>query len=54
MYIGIAGDEKGTCINECDAYRYALEQIQDNPELKEEFVEWFYSGNYIHEEEKDA
>ena len=27
MYIGIAGQEKGTCVNDCDAYQYALEQI---------------------------
>lgn len=34
MYIGIAGQEKGTCINDCDAYQYALEQMQWNEELK--------------------
>lgn len=55
MYIGITGQEKGTCINDCDAYQYALEQMQwSDEELKKEFVEWVYSGNYIYEEEQDA
>ena len=54
MYIGIAGRDKGKCINDCDAYQYALEQMQGDEELKKEFVEWVYSGNYIYEEEQDA
>ena len=54
MYIGIAGQEKGICVNDCDAYLYALERMQLDEELKKEFVEWFYSGNYIYEEEQDA
>lgn len=47
-------DEKGTCVNDCDAYQYALEQMQWDEELQKEFVEWFYSGNYVHEEEENA
>ena len=54
MYIGIAGQEKEICVNDCDAYQYALEQMQWSDELRKEFVEWFYSGNYIYEEEQDA
>lgn len=54
MYIGIAGRDKGKCINDCDAYQYALEQMQWDEELKKEFVEWVYSGNYVHEEEENA
>lgn len=46
--------ERGTCVNDCDAYQYALEQMQWDEELQKEFVEWFYSGNYVHEEEENA
>ena len=41
MYIGIAGQEKGTCVNDCDAYQYALEQMQWDEELQKEFGEKF-------------
>ena len=33
-----------------DAYGYALERISQDEELKQEFIEWFYSGNWIKEE----
>lgn len=31
----------------CCAYRYALEQLESDEQLQNEFVEWFYSGNYV-------
>ncbi len=31
----------------CCAYRYALEQLESNKQLQNEFLEWFYSGNYV-------
>lgn len=30
-----------------DAYDYAVERVSWDEELKQEFVEWFYSGNWI-------
>ena len=41
MYIGIAGQEKGTCVNDCDAYQYALEQMQWDEELQKELLSGF-------------
>lgn len=52
MFVGIAGQEKGICVNECDAYSYALERMEEDKELQEEFIEYFYSGNWIREEEE--
>ncbi len=45
-------EEVGTRIfvPEEDAYDYALERISQDEELKQEMVEWFYSGNWIREE----
>lgn len=40
----------GIFVPEEDAYRYALERISLDEDLKQEFVEWFYSGNWIKEE----
>lgn len=37
-------------VPEEDAYDYALERISQDEGLKQEFVEWFYSGNWIKEE----
>lgn len=31
----------------CCAYRYALEQLESDEQLQNEFVEWFYSGDYV-------
>lgn len=40
----------GVFVREKDAYRYALERISHGTdEEKQEFVEWFYSGNWIKE-----
>lgn len=51
MYKGIMGNT-GIVIEESEAFEYALENIKTD-ELKEEFVEWFFSGNWIKEPEND-
>lgn len=40
----------GVFVPEEDAYEYALERISLDEELKQESVEWFYSGNWIEED----
>ncbi len=40
----------GIFVLEEDAYEYALERISQDEELKQELVEWFYSGNWVKEE----
>lgn len=44
----------GIFVPEEDAYRYAMERISQDEDLKQEFretvVEWFYSGNWIEED----
>lgn len=57
IYVGI-GPEKGTIVEEEEAYDYALERglhgtLQDQQEFKESLVEWFYSGNWVKEEMED-
>lgn len=46
MYIGF-GKEKGIEIEESDAFKYALKRISKNEDERKEFIEWFYSGNFI-------
>lgn len=40
----------GIFVPEEDAYEYALERISLDDDLKKEFVEWFYSGNWVKED----
>ncbi|MCM1200230.1 MAG: hypothetical protein NC548_31355 [Lachnospiraceae bacterium] len=40
----------GIFVSEEDAYQYALERISSDKDLQKEFVEWFYSGNWIEED----
>lgn len=41
----------GKFVPEEDAYSYALEMVSDGTEKdKKEFVEWFFSGNWIKED----
>lgn len=49
---GAGYEEMGTGIfvPEEDAYQYAMERISSDEDLKREFVEWFYSGNWIKED----
>ncbi len=39
----------GIFVPEENAFEYALEQVSLNKEEKQEFVDWFYSGNWIKE-----
>jgi NOL1/NOP2/fmu family ribosome biogenesis protein len=51
LYIGIF-EEKGIVVDKESAYRYAMERVVNGtPEVQQEFVEWFYSGNWIEEED---
>ena len=40
----------GIFVAEEDAYQYALERLSLDVDLQKEFVEWFYSGNWIKED----
>ncbi len=46
FYIGI-GKERGNVIDEKYSFGYALEKILNNESEKIEFIEWYYSGNWI-------
>ena len=55
MYIGI-GPEEGTVVSEEQAFDYALERSlrgtpEDQREFREMLVDWFYSGNWIKEDD---
>lgn len=52
MYEGI-GPEKDTVVGEDVAFSYALERLRNaDEEEKKEFVEWYYSENWIKKEEE--
>ena len=40
----------GIFVAEEDSFDYAMERICLDDDLKQEFVEWFYSGNWIKED----
>ena len=55
-YIGIRS-EKDTVIEDDQAYEYALERClhgteEDQKEFHKMLVEWFYSGDWLHEEDE--
>lgn len=51
MRVGIC-KERGIVVSDDQAFRYALERIaHGKPEEQQEFVEWFYSGNWVKEED---
>lgn len=55
-YIGIRS-EKDTVIEDDQAYEYALERclhgtVEDREEFQKMLVEWFYSGDWLHEEDE--
>lgn len=53
VYEGI-GPEKDTVVGEDAALSYALERVKNgSKEDQEEFVEWYYSGNWIKKEEEE-
>lgn len=39
----------GIFVPEEDAFDYAMERVSQDEDLKREFVDWFYSGNWIKE-----
>lgn len=50
MRVGLFA-ESGKVVQESDAFQYALNRIANGTqEEQQEFVEWFYSGNWIEEE----
>lgn len=55
-YIGIRS-EKDTVIEDDQAYEYALERClhgteEDQEEFQKMLVEWFYSEDWLHEEDE--
>lgn len=44
--------EAGKEVDEKHALGYAISRILSNPEEAEEFVEWYYSGNWCEKYEK--
>ena len=34
-------------VSDEDAYAYALEKVQSSEKDKKEFVDWFFSGNWL-------
>lgn len=51
MYRGI-GPEAGTVVTKDQAFDYAIERcLNGTEEEKEEFVDWYYTGNWIEEED---
>lgn len=54
MRVGIF-NEKGIVVDEDNAFRYAMERIANGTlEERQEFVEWYYSGNWVKKEEDHA
>lgn len=54
-YMGV-GPEQGVYVKADEAYSYALDRClngSEKEEFKEMLVEWFYSGNWVPEEEED-
>lgn len=52
-FVGI-GAEEGKTIYEEDSFDYALERISHGTEEEKlEFVEWFFSGNWVKEREEE-
>lgn len=47
---GYTEADSGIFVPDADAYKYAMERISQDEELKQEFVEWFYSVDWVREE----
>lgn len=53
VYEGI-GPEKDTVVGEDAAFSYAMERIRNADKAEqEEFVEWYFSGNWIKKEDEE-
>ena len=47
-YEGVFGPETGKYVEADRAFEYALKHLPDeDEEAKKDFVEWFFSGNWI-------
>lgn len=56
MYYKGIGPEKGKVVPEEEAYDYALDRClngEEHEEFREMLVEWYFSGNWIKEEEDE-
>lgn len=49
-YVGIQ-QEHGHVVDESEAYAYALQRVLADENEQKEFVEWFYSGNWVTEDD---
>lgn len=52
VYVGICR-EKGNIVDEDEAFLYAICRILCNDAEQKEFLEWYYSGNWVKTEEED-
>ena len=52
MYVGI-NTERGNVVSESEAFDYALEKVKESEEIRSEFEEWFFSGDWIKTEEDE-
>lgn len=52
-YVGI-GPERGRGVEETAAFEYAANHLDDLPEEdKKDFVDWFFSGNWVKEDDEE-
>lgn len=51
-YVGIC-QERGNAVGEEEAFLYAICRILSSEAEQKEFVEWYYSGNWLKTEEED-
>lgn len=52
VYKGI-GPERGKVVHKDDAFDVALEEVASNREIRQEFIDWFFSGNWVKTEEDE-
>lgn len=51
-YAGL-GDDLGTFVPEEEAFQYAMQRVQWSDYWRKEFVDWFYSGDWVPEEREE-
>lgn len=47
---GYLNRDTGIFVPEEDVFDYAMEVLPQDSDLKREFLDWFYSGNWVKEE----
>ncbi len=52
FYLGIL-KERGKRVEKENCLSYAIDRVMTNDDDKKEFVDWFYSGNWIKTEKGD-